>query len=238
MIEQLLTITNSVGNSHRSVGLRPWRRTENFLLIFLQFYVYDLRFKAWGPTTFWLSFKHWLLRQNKATQDCHYSNVIMGDMASQITSISTVCSVVCSGAHQRKHQSSVSLAFVMGIHRWPVDSPHKGPVMRKMFPFDDAIICIFYMGCTAHERKLHQWYQCLWSEKQLVPLIFLITLYIIKPLPFQLHPGHDLMSIYGFNFNVLWDHDVMSTWSMQEQLQSKQLFISPWYMLNIVCNSL
>ena len=149
MIEQLLTITNSVGNSHRSVGLRPWRRTGNFLLIFLQFYVYDLRFKAWGPTTFWLSCKHWLLIQNKATQDCHYSNVIMGDMASQITSISTVCSVVCSGAHQRKHQSSVSLAFVMGIHRWPVDSSHRGPVMRKMFPFDDAIICIFYgMYCT------------------------------------------------------------------------------------------
>ena len=29
--------------------------------------------------------------------------------------------------------------FVWGIHRWPVNSPHKGPVTRKMFPFDDAI---------------------------------------------------------------------------------------------------
>ena len=35
---------------------------------------------------------------------------------------------VCSGADQRKHQSSASLAFVRGIHRWPVNSPHKGPV--------------------------------------------------------------------------------------------------------------
>ena len=46
------------------------------------------------------------------------------------------------GADQRKHQSSMSLAFVRGIHRWPVNSPHKGPVTRKMFPFDDIIMII------------------------------------------------------------------------------------------------
>ena len=34
---------------------------------------------------------------------------------------------------QRKHQSSASLAFVRGIHRWPVNSPHKWPEKRKMF---------------------------------------------------------------------------------------------------------
>ena len=45
-----------------------------------------------------------------------------------------------SGANQRKHQSSSSLAFVRGMHRWPVNSPHKGPVPRKMFPFDDVIM--------------------------------------------------------------------------------------------------
>ena len=44
-----------------------------------------------------------------------------------------------SGVDQRKHQSSASLAFVRGIHRRPVNSPHKGPVTRKMFPFDDVI---------------------------------------------------------------------------------------------------
>ena len=43
-------------------------------------------------------------------------------------------------ADQRKHQSSASLAFVPGIHRWPVNSPHKWPVTRKMFPFDDVIM--------------------------------------------------------------------------------------------------
>ena len=43
-------------------------------------------------------------------------------------------------ADQRNHQSSASLAFVRGIHRWPVDYPHKGPVTRKMFPLDDIIM--------------------------------------------------------------------------------------------------
>ena len=42
--------------------------------------------------------------------------------------------------HQRNHQSSASLAFVWGIHRGPVNSPHKWPVTRKMFPFDDVIM--------------------------------------------------------------------------------------------------
>ena len=59
-------------------------------------------------------------------------------MTYQITGISTVCSAVCSGAHQRKHQTSASLAFVMGNHWWPVDSLHKGPV----FPFDDIVMQI------------------------------------------------------------------------------------------------
>ena len=29
--------------------------------------------------------------------------------------------------------------LLQGFHRWPVNSPHKGPVTRKMFPFDDVI---------------------------------------------------------------------------------------------------
>ena len=70
----------------------------------------------------------------------HYSDVIMGEMTSQITSLATVYSIVYSDADQRKHQSSASLAFVQGIHRWPVTFPLKGPVTRKMFPFDCLII--------------------------------------------------------------------------------------------------
>ena len=64
----------------------------------------------------------------------HYGDVIISTMASQITSVSIIYSTVCSNADHRKHQSSASLAFVRGIHRWP------GPVTRKMFPFGDVIM--------------------------------------------------------------------------------------------------
>ena len=64
----------------------------------------------------------------------------MGAMAYQITSLTIVYSTVYSDADQRKHQSSASMAFVWGIHRGPVNSPHKWPVTRKMFAFDDVII--------------------------------------------------------------------------------------------------
>ena len=77
----------------------------------------------------------------------HYSDVKMNTMASQITSLTIVYSALYLGADQRKQQSSVSLAFVRGIHRWPVNSPQKGPVTRKMFPFDDVIMGCSHSGC-------------------------------------------------------------------------------------------
>ena len=58
----------------------------------------------------------------------HHSDVIMSAMASLTTGVSIVCSAVCPGADVR------------GIRRWPMDSPHKGPVRRKMTPFDDVIM--------------------------------------------------------------------------------------------------
>ena len=70
----------------------------------------------------------------------HYGDVIMSAMASQITSLTIVYSTAYSDADQRKHQSSASLSFVRVIHRSPVNSPHKWPVTRKMFPFDDVIM--------------------------------------------------------------------------------------------------
>ena len=70
---------------------------------------------------------------------CYYTDVIMDAMASQINSVSIVYSTVCSGQDQRKHKKSASLAFVRRIHRWPVNSPHKVPVTRKMSPFYDVI---------------------------------------------------------------------------------------------------
>ena len=73
----------------------------------------------------------------------NYNDVIMSSMASQITS-HTIFLLNDSLTDQIKHQSSASLAFVWGIHGWPVNSPHTGPVTRKMFPFDDVIMLYIY----------------------------------------------------------------------------------------------
>ena len=59
----------------------------------------------------------------------------------------------------KKDQSSASLAFVWGIHRGLVNSPHKWPVTRKMFPFDDVIMigsCILWKGLFEVFRKQAQ----------------------------------------------------------------------------------
>ena len=56
-------------------------------------------------------------RQYAWFHHAHYTDVIMTTMASQITSLRVVYSIVHSGADQRKHQSSASLAYVWGIHR-------------------------------------------------------------------------------------------------------------------------
>ena len=85
----------------------------------------------------------------------------MTRMASQITSLTVVYSTVYSDADQRKHQSSASLAFVWGIHRGPLNSPHKGQVTRKMFPFDDVIMT----SCQLFGAKA-----IIWINVELLPI--------------------------------------------------------------------
>ena len=94
---------------------------------------------AKGPRMIWV---------NLMLTKPQYSGVIMSAMASQITDVSVVYSPACSDKDQRKYQSSASLAFVRGIHRWPVNSPHKGPATRKMFPFDDVIMITAHPGAN------------------------------------------------------------------------------------------
>ena len=91
----------------------------------------------------------------------HYSDVIMSAMAYHITSLTIAYSTVYSGSDQRKHQSSVSLAFVRGIHRWPVNSPHKWPVTQKMFPFDDVSMATFLIG---FRYLFHKWFSNMQCE--------------------------------------------------------------------------
>ena len=99
-----------------------------------------------------------------ALPNVHYCGVIMGAMASRITSLTIVFSTVHSGADQRKHRSSAPLTFKRGIHRWLVNSPHKWPVTRKMFPFDDVI-----MICWLDVIEM-------WTETQIVVVGKLVSL--------------------------------------------------------------
>ena len=87
----------------------------------------------------------------------HYDDVTMTATASLITSLTIVYSTVYSSADQRKHQSSASLAFVRGIHRRPVNSPHKWPVTRKMSPFDEVIM-------SKKPSKLRVVVHCAWNS--------------------------------------------------------------------------
>ena len=89
----------------------------------------------------------------------HYSDVIMGTMPSRITSLTTVYSTVYSGADQTKDLSSASLAFVWGVHQWPVNSPHKWPLTRKMFPFDYVIMVFRARICELN--FVHFCFDCL-----------------------------------------------------------------------------
>ena len=100
---------------------------------------------TWGTHCYRCDEPYWLKRYYMHACEIgrvafHYNDVIMGALASQIIIPTIVYSTVYAGADQRKHQCSASLAFVRVIHLWLVNSPHKLPVTRKMFPFHDAIM--------------------------------------------------------------------------------------------------
>ena len=89
----------------------------------------------------------------------HYSDVIMGAMASKITIPTIAYSAVYQA--QIKENIKASLAFVRAIHRWPMNSPHKWPVTRKMFPFDHII------RCTQHPINTPQTLRCYYVKIKL-----------------------------------------------------------------------
>ena len=136
-----------------------------------------------------LSRPQWTASQSPApnySRATHYNDVIMSKIASQITSLTIVYWTVYSGPDQTKHQISASPAFVPGNHRGPVNSPHKWPVTRKMFPFEDVIIA---SSAKVHEffRKFWQWYAV--TVLLSCPIIF----NIIIPRSYEDTRGFDLI---------------------------------------------
>ena len=144
----------------------------------------------------------------------HNSDVIISPITSQITGVSMVCSAVCSGADERKHQSYMSLDFVRGINRWLVNSPYKGPVTRKMFPFDDVIMkmpcitstmisqsCVYSDSTPQLTETLARWsifalMNWVIRSNDLAPVRWSQAITWIEAVP--------LIGILWTNFNVIW----------------------------------
>ena len=104
------------------------------------------------------------------TPSLHYNDVMMSAIASRITSLTIVYSTVCSRRRSKKTSKIRVTGLCEGIHRWPVNSPHKGTVTRKMFPFEDVIvkrltgqvststvICPRWAPCWPHEPCYQGW---------------------------------------------------------------------------------
>ena len=124
----------------------------------------------------------------------------MGAMASLITSLTSVYPTVHPGADQRMHQSSASLAFVRGIHRRPVNSTHKWPVTRKIFPFDDVVMY------TSWLLRQHMDDRTLWGNRgrykasvqnhqafYTVRIIYMYNHWVVLRIPFSPQSVHIVM---------------------------------------------
>ena len=118
----------------------------------------------WDQKIYW---QHLNLVMFSGKNKKHYCDIIMDTMASQITSLMIVYSTIHSDADQRKHHCPASLAFVWGIHRWQMNSPHKWPVTQKMIPFDVySHILIFLKTEIVHHGRQYpcyiSWIHVLW----------------------------------------------------------------------------
>ena len=115
-----------------------WTGCTNDILISLGLGIGDVVYHAYLTDTGAL-LRHY--RSHEYSDNSYnYNDVIMSTMASQITSLKMVYWTVYWSRRSKKTSRSASLDIVRGIHRWPVNSPHKGPVTRKTFPFDDVIM--------------------------------------------------------------------------------------------------
>ena len=125
----------------------------------------------------------------------------MGAMVAKITSFTIVCTTVYSDADQWEHQISASLAFVRGIHRGPVNSPHKRSVTRKVFPFDDVIMYqLSSTGCKSMVEVIHHFDVSIMQLKLPILHCFVFVFEIISPHWYDISRWKsDLKDLHYFN---------------------------------------
>ena len=109
--------------------MRMWKLFLSPML--LEFVTHPSSFSSPDPTCRNLKNVEMMRSVTARWHPSYYWDVIMGAMSYKITSLTSVYSTVYTGADKINHQSFASLAIVLGIHRWPVNSPHKWPVTQK-----------------------------------------------------------------------------------------------------------
>ena len=125
-----------------------------------------------------------------------YSNVIMDVMASQITSLTIVYSTMHSEADQRKYESSTSLAYLWGIHWWPVQCCHNIHRFRFVHNGNNTFLCLVSDGCCARPDLYHsrisccfgQWWDNLVASRLLIQQVFAYAMVIDKTMFLKWHP--------------------------------------------------
>ena len=153
----------------------------------------------------------------------HYCDAIMGTVASQITSLTIVYTTVYSDTDQSKNQSSASLAFVWGIHRGPVNSPHKWPVTRKMFPFDDVIMWWRHHGYIISNNLPSTMFNCLDCYSKYYNWFLLLLQYLFD--------DDEISSLYRFRIMIYlshWGRDKMASIFANDMLLSMFLNENFW----------
>ena len=101
-------------------------------------------------------------------------------------------------------------SFLRLIRRWPVNSPHKGPVTRKMFPFNDVIMKTWVivtlgqiMVCCIFGA--HRWYRSFFSSLYLKVSTLLVYIALVG--------GHKRKHIWHMSQFIQLLHDTCWRWA-------------------------
>ena len=162
--------TSDITLKHMGISMNPlradnittkqqWHQSRVHIilnLIYILSELHDMNQQTHGSCTGFAPLVHIIGGVNVHVHPCTLVNFTVTSSWARwylkITGASIVHSTVCSGVDQRKRQSAASLALLRGIHRWPVNSPHKGPVTWKLFSFDVIMFkkswLLYTIGCT------------------------------------------------------------------------------------------
>ena len=155
----------------------------------------------------------WSRSWNGRNMYTHYSDVIMSVIGPQITGVS----IVYSTSVQAQLEENIK-----ALRHWPLwgEFPHKGPVTRKMFPFDDVIMYTYHLRfwCRFYFRKYKQaWYFQLFPNTEVLHVVKTLNvrgpsyLGLTRSIPWLLMPW--LLTSPGHQQPWYWLYRICRTWS-------------------------